>query len=398
MKIVLRVLIVLSLGLAAGCGDDESNAVIRGMSPNQVSLGQINAVGSITGSDLNATAVSLGDGITVTNFAVKSSTEIEVTFNVSSTAAPGPRTISLTTSGGAITGTGLLNVTSNKVPKAAFRISPSAGSVQTTFTFDASDSVDQRLANAAALSFNWEFGDGATASGKTVKHKYNDLGEKNVVLRVTDEDGGFAVAQKSVEILKNSPPVPVMKITPGGKGDTNTFFTLDGRGSKDPDGRITDYIWDTGDGKRKKRGDVVEHQYEKQGDYTISLTVVDNKGQLASDTRDVEVEKATEIVCSGRGGRHPTFLRGEVVSVEPGNWAIVDFGAGANCNSHWNRCDDFRRWGVHGLKEFFGIVDAMKDRGNGLLAVKNICPLNWPPVKGEEVFLIYKTCNQNSCP
>ena len=397
MKIVLRVLFVLSLGFLASCGDDEVNSVINGMTPNQVSLGQNGAVGSITGRELNATAVSLGDGISVTSFSVKSASEIEVIFNVSLTAVPGPRNITLTTASGTVTGNAALNVIGNKVPKAEFKISPSAGSLATVFQFDAAGSVDQAAA-AAALSYNWDFGDGATASGKTVKHKYQALGVHEVSLRVTDEQGGSSVATRSVEILKNSPPIPVITLRPGSKGNTLTNFILDGSQSKDPDGRVTDWIWDFGDDSRKKRGKEVEHQFEKAGEFDVSLTVVDNKGQLASDSKRVEIEKATSVACQGNGGGHPAILRGEVVALEPGGWAVVDFGRDASCRSHWHKCDDFRKWGADGLQEFFGIVSKMHDRGNGILAVQVACPLRWPPSIGEEVFVYYKTCQQNHCP
>jgi PKD repeat protein len=395
MKIVLRVLIVLSLGLMVSCGDDEINSVINGMSPNQVSLGQLGAVGSITGRELSATAVSLGDGVSVTSFTVKSASEIEVVFDVSLNAVPGPRNITLTTTNGTVSANAALNVTSNKVPKAQFKISPSAGSLATVFEFDAGGSVDQL---AAALSYNWDFGDGATATGKKVKHKYKALGVHEVSLRVGDEQGGSSVATRSVEISKNSPPIPIIKIRPGAEGSTNTNFILDGRDSRDPDGRITDYIWDFGDSSRKKRGPEVEHQFGKAGQFEVSLTVVDNKGQLATDSREVKVEKSTSQTCAGNGGGHNPILRGDVIALEAGNWAVVDFGGNASCRSHWHKCDDFRKWGAHGLQEFFGIVGKMQDRGNGVLAVQVACPLRWPPAIGEEVFVYYKTCQQNHCP
>src|ERR1044072_358864 len=130
MNTALRVFLVLSLALIVSCSNnDDETAVISGMSPNQVSIGQQNAVGTITGRNLSATAISLGDGITVTNFSVKSSSEIEVHFNVNGNAAPGPRTITITTATGQLSGPSLLNVASNKVPKAQFTISPSAGSL-----------------------------------------------------------------------------------------------------------------------------------------------------------------------------------------------------------------------------------------------------------------------------
>jgi PKD repeat protein len=396
MKNVLRVLFVLSLGLLASCGDDEVNSVINGFTPNQVSLGQQGAVGTITGRELNATAVSLGDGISVTSFSVKSASEIEVTFNVSLTAVPGPRNITLTTATGTVNGNGLVNVIGNKVPKAEFKVSPSAGSLSTVFEFDAGGSVDQ--AAALALSYNWSFGDGATATGRKVKHRYQALGVHEVSLKVTDEQGGSSVATRSVEVLKNSPPVPVIKIRPGAKGNTLTNFILDGSDSRDPDGRVTDWIWDLGDKSRKKRGKEVEHKFDKAGEFEVSLTVVDNKGQLATDSKQIEVEKATSVTCAGNGSGHPGILRGDVVAIEPGGWAVVDFGRDASCRTHWHKCDDFRKWGADGLQEFFGIAAKMQDRGNGILAVNVACPLRWPPSVGEEVFLYYKTCQQNHCP
>jgi PKD repeat protein len=393
MNMVLRVLLVLSLALIVSCSNDNQNAVITAMSPSEVSIGQQNAVGTITGRNLNATAVSLGDGIAVTGFTMKSSSEIEVHYSVSGSAVPGPRTLSLTTTTGTITAAGALTVTSNKVPKAQFTISPSTGSLITIFEFNASSSSDP---DNNHLSFAWDFGDGATAQGKRVTHKYKEIGTMNVQLTASD-GGGTSVVTRQLEVLKNSPPVISFKVRPGLKGDTNTNFEFDGSATKDPDGRVTDYIWDFGDGSRKKHGAIVNHQYDKKGNYSVTLSAVDNKGQVASDQKEVQVEKATEIVCQGSGSSHPLIIKGTVVAVEPGNWAIVDFGAGHNCGNTYHKCDDFRKWGVSPPAEFYGIVDKMTDRGNGIMGVHNACPYKWPPAIGERVFVFYKNCRQNHC-
>ncbi len=394
MKTVFRVCFVLSLALVMGCGDDDPTASIRGMSPNQVSIGQQNAIGTINGTSLRPTAVSLGDGIEVTGFTAKSSSEVEVRFNVSGGAAAGPRNITMTTTGGALTGNSALNVLSNKVPLAKFSISPTAGSLATVFEFDGGDSVDQL--QSAALSYNWKFGDGATATGRKVNHKYTALGNFNVELQVADDQGGSASASKAVEVLKNSPPIVDFTVRPGLKGNTITPFKFDASKTRDPDGRVADYIWDFGD--KKKKGVEVEHIFEKKGTYTVELRAIDNKGNDATLTKELEVEKATQVNCLGRGGNHPQILRGTVIAVEPGNWAIVDFGPGRTCGNTFHKCDDFRKFGVEGLREFFGIVDRMFDRGHGVFAVHNACPLFWPPAIGEKVFLYYKTCSQNHCP
>jgi hypothetical protein len=169
MKNVLRVLIILSLSFIASCGDDEERtATITGMNPNQVSIGQQNAAATINGTNLTATAVSLGADITVTGFNVRSSSEIDVQFNVSDNASPGPRTVTLTTARGQVSSGSILNVMANRVPTARFTVSPSAGSLATVFEFDANGSVDAAGATGqnADLSYNWNFGDGAVATGK----------------------------------------------------------------------------------------------------------------------------------------------------------------------------------------------------------------------------------------
>jgi PKD repeat protein len=396
MKIVLRVFLVLSLALiVASCGNDEQSSTITGMSPNQFSIGQQNAVASITGKNLSATAVSLGDGITVTNFSLKSSSEIEVHFNVSSGAAAGPRVITVNTTTGAISANNGLNITSNKVPKAQFSISPSAGSLITVFEFNAEGSSDPN--GQDHLSYAWKLSDGTNATGKKLNHKFKEIGSHNIELTVTDNQGGSAVAARNLEVLKNSPPIIKFKVSPGAKGDTNTQFEFDASATTDPDGRVKDWIWDFGDNTRKVHGEVVDHQYEKAGKYNVELTAVDNKGQEASDQAQLEVEKSTEIVCAGSGSSHPLIIKGTVVAVEPGQWAVTDFGPGHNCSNTWHRCDDYRIWGGQGVGEFFGIIDKMTDRGNGVLAVHNSCPYRWPPYVGQRTFVYYKTCAKNHC-
>ena len=394
-----RLLPIVLLALY-GCGDDNSTSTnnsqptINSMNPNTVSIGQLSAVASIIGTNLSGvTEVQLGDGISVTNFQSVSAGEISVTFDVNGNASPGARNVTVSTSTGTASSSSVFNVSSNKVPKASFTMSPTAGSIQTVFTFDASGSLDAASVQSLA-SYEWDFGDGSSARGAKTTHKWTAIGNYRVVLKVTDNQQGTATASKPLEITRNSPPFPKMKITPGTEGSTNTLFHFSASKSTDPDSKIDDYIWDFGDGSRK-RGAEVDHQYEKQGDYDVTLTVVDKQGNKASTETTIKVEKSTEIVCGGGGGGHQTIIKGTVVAVESGQWAIVDFGSGAHCGNTYHRCDDFRRLSP---ESFYGIVDKMTDRGNGILGVHNSCPFRWPPSVGERVFIYYKTCSQNHCP
>ena len=63
---------------------------------------------------------------------------------------------------------------------------------------------------------------------------------------------------------------------------------FDASSSSDPDGWITRYEWAFGD-NTTARGAQVEHVYADNGDYTVALTVRDNRGAEATATAIIEV-------------------------------------------------------------------------------------------------------------
>ena len=97
---------------------------------------------------------------------------------------------------------------------------------------------------------------------------------------------------KSV-VAENQPPVAVA-------GEDITVkvgeeITFDGGKSSDPDGKITSYEWDFGDGT-KAEGVQVKKIYDKPGQYQVTLTVADDKGATATDTLTVTVKEEGEAV------------------------------------------------------------------------------------------------------
>jgi len=75
-------------------------------------------------------------------------------------------------------------------------------------------------------------------------------------------------------------------------GDTVTF---DASGSTDPDGSISSYQWDFGDGSTGS-GQTTSHTYGEAGDYTVTLTVTDDDG--ATDT----LSGTVSVQSDGGGG------------------------------------------------------------------------------------------------
>jgi PKD repeat protein len=96
-----------------------------------------------------------------------------------------------------------VTITANEPPKAVAVVRPGdLGTLDTMFDFDASDSTD----DVAIVSYVWTFGDGTTATGPRVEHRYASKGANGVLLTVTDDEGASSSAALSVRI-RNRPPV-----------------------------------------------------------------------------------------------------------------------------------------------------------------------------------------------
>ena len=71
--------------------------------------------------------------------------------------------------------------------------------------------------------------------------------------------------------------------------------SFDGTDSSDPDGEITAYWWDMGDGSILD-GEKVEHIYLIQGTFTVTLTVTDDTGSNDTADQEIRIELPTPTV------------------------------------------------------------------------------------------------------
>jgi chitodextrinase len=86
--------------------------------------------------------------------------------------------------------------------------------------------------------------------------------------------------------LANLPPIANAGLDQ--TASMGTAVTFNGSGSSDPDGTITSYAWDFGDGA-SGTGSIVNHAYSASGSKTVTLTVTDNSGARTSDVAFVNV-------------------------------------------------------------------------------------------------------------
>ena len=137
----------------------------------------------------------------------------------------------------------------------------------TTCRFDGAGSFDP---DGAIVRYEWQFGDGSSSSGPTAAHTYANLGRYDVTLIVTDAGGSTDIAR--LNVTGNKPPIA--SFTSDCKGPSCTFYVS---GSSDPDGNITSYAWDFGDGTTGA-GTIVNHTYAAVGAYYVKLFVTDDIG------------------------------------------------------------------------------------------------------------------------
>ncbi len=145
-------------------------------------------------------------------------------------------------------------------------------------SFDGTASSDP---DGDALSYAWDFGDGATGSGATPSHAYTYGDTFTVSLTVTDGKGGISQATTTATVSEVN-DLPVANAGGPYSGEVGSPISLDGSASYDPDNQdgtlVNDqtlsYSWDFGDGFTGS-GVNLDHTYTAAGDYTATLTVSD---------------------------------------------------------------------------------------------------------------------------
>jgi len=168
-------------------------------------------------------------------------------------------------------------------PPVAVAGGPYSGVRNETITFDGSGSYDP---DGEVVMWRWDFGDGTPRVWqKIVNHTYTELGNFTVQLRVKDNDDA-AVNGYTWCFISTIPPVAnASGPYYGVAADTISF---DSSSSFDADGNITAYNWEFGDGINSTDANPT-HVYALKGNYTVTLTVLDNNNATAVYTTWIEV-------------------------------------------------------------------------------------------------------------
>ena len=168
---------------------------------------------------------------------------------------------------------------------AEFTVDPSSsGYTPLKLTFDASHSASS---NGPIVSYEWQLGDDSSDTGVRVEKTYEEKGEYEVILVVTDSTGATDMAVEWVTVNNHIPVARMLIQLP--VVSVNYPIRLDASASFDLDGEIVDYLWSFGDGTTDE-GKIVSHAFSETGSQVeITLTVVDDDGDTETVTDYVQV-------------------------------------------------------------------------------------------------------------
>ncbi|MGO2610218.1 PKD domain-containing protein [Glutamicibacter ardleyensis] len=197
----------------------------------------------------------------------------------------------------------------------AANVSPQADYEYTANGFDLSvDAAKSTDPDGTISSYNWDFGDGSTSAGINAEHSYEQPGNYQVKLEVTDSDGATDQQTQSIQITAPEPPnqAPQAGFAIGVAG---LSVELDGSQSSDPDDDPLTYQWTFGDNSAPTTGETSSHAYTQRGTYDITLTVTDPDGLSDSKTQSVDVEQPAGPLAADNFNRSVT-----------GDWGTADIG------------------------------------------------------------------------
>ena len=191
----------------------------------------------------------------------------------------------------------------NEAPTASFTASALSGEAPLTVNFSAILSTDS---DGIIKTYEWDFGDGGSGSGKSVSHTYSAAGTFTVVLRVTDDNGAQATAQKTITVTAASGGG-----TTGGTGPTASFtatpltgaspltVTFNASASAYAGHAITYYSWDFGDGVTGT-GITTSHTYSPSTTttYHVVLRIIASDNTEDTATKDITVTVSTPTTPS----------------------------------------------------------------------------------------------------
>ncbi|HEV7331677.1 MAG TPA: PKD domain-containing protein [Flavisolibacter sp.] len=239
--------------------------------------------------------------------------------------APGQYSVTLTVTyaDGAKTVTRANYITVYENPKAAFKVSDSAGCYPFPVQFTDESTASPGTTNTAWV---WDFGDGTQSTQQNPLNTYNYDGNYTVSMKVVSDKGCWSVAIKHtfikvagglnadftyVQPVSCQAPFPVtFKNTSAGPG-------------------ILSYTWDFGDGTTSTEENP-SHTYQNTGTYTVTLVTKSSEGCVDTIRKENLLNlqnTATSFTVPGKACQNDSIQFSNTSSSTP-TQSVWDFGDG----------------------------------------------------------------------
>jgi len=182
----------------------------------------------------------------------------------------------------------MVSAAASQSPRAVIQ-APLTAQVNSTVSFDGSASSDP---DGIINQYEWDFGDGNTASGAQATNTFTTAGIYTVRLTITDSDNLTHTTFQDISVGGKMLPIA----NPGGPYTGTQGQPVNFNASLsthiDP---ITNYIWDFGDGSAVVATTIptVSHIYNQPGAYMVTLAVQDANSITGVDVTTVVIRPTT---------------------------------------------------------------------------------------------------------
>jgi PKD repeat protein len=278
------------IDLNAFSGNSDDNSCVRGENVNL----------DLAGASENGwTLFSIADGFTTVPFPAGmtgtltdiNTTRAAIGYLQQSSGTPNAHSFIVQATGGGTT-------PSVETPTFAPSQPVKNSAVSLSFTFS-----DPGGSAAGPFLYGVDWGDGTPAeSGHvtdpgtiTVSHVYRTTGTFTVGVAVANALNNGASSSTTITVGSTFAP-PVAATNGPYTGTEGRAIQMYATGSGSPSGLGVSFLWDFGDGTTSTARWVTTHAYADQGTYTVTLTVTDARGQVATTTTTATVANSAPVI------------------------------------------------------------------------------------------------------